>query len=131
VADLQAHIPEQREERLQCLLQFLRFAVEEDEQVDIRSRVQLAAAVAAHGDQGHPLVGQVLRLPGAAQQGVDHCRALTHEVPGAAPAAKILVEARVGLAQGLAQGDEQSRLVAARGDTLRVEELRCPQCVHA
>ena len=52
VADLQADVPEERQQPLdRAALRAVRRARHQQQDVDVRAEVQLAAAVAAHGDQ--------------------------------------------------------------------------------
>ena len=53
VTDLESNIPQQCDQFVQLLLQcFIRLLIEQDQQINIGFRVQLASAVAADRNQG-------------------------------------------------------------------------------
>ncbi len=115
VADLQAHVPEAVEHGLGDALPPGGLLVgEEEEQIDVRPGRQHAAAIAAGGDDGHPLAGgRVLRgvelVGDPAIEGADH----------------VVLEQRQGLGAGAAvdAGDEPFLGNLARLDQPLLEEL--------
>ena len=81
VADLEADVPEEGQEPAEHLVPFLRITLrKEDHHVDVGAGVQLAASVAADGDQ-REFTGADPRMqvPGAYQHGVDQAGAVEDE----------------------------------------------------
>src|SRR3546814_8906768 len=68
-------LPQQREEAGQRIAAGMLFGFGgQHQQVDVRMREQLAAAVPADGEQGQPRVAGNAARPGVADQGVDGAR---------------------------------------------------------
>ena len=79
--DLEADVPEEGEEPLDAVVTARDTALrQQDHHVDVGAGVQLAAAVAADGDQRHvALAGAGMQAPRASQHEVDHPRAVAHQ----------------------------------------------------
>ena len=103
----------------------------QNQQVDVRVGVQLAAAVTAHGHQGQIARRQPQFPPGMAQQFVDQCRALAQQFSGVAPVAKIPVQIVRGLAQGLAQRRQQALRIGADRPIGRAFAVRLRGRIHS
>jgi hypothetical protein len=82
VADIQADIPEQCDERLKALaVARIRALVEQDEQVHVGAWLQLAPAVTADGDQCQRFgVGADLAGPSVDEHGIHGARACVHHL---------------------------------------------------
>ncbi len=84
---------------------------EQDQQVDVRVRVQFATPVATDGDQGDAVgVAPVELVPGLLQDIVDEPRPVLDQPADFAAAAKTLVEHLAGLADGFLEGGDGARL---------------------
>ena len=126
LADLQPDVPEQRQEALDGVAVLLMLgAVEQDQQVDVRPRVQLATAVAADGHQGDAgLVAPVELVPGLLQDVVDEPGARLDERADLAAFPKAPVEHRARLADGLLEGSDGASLEGQfRLELAAVEQL--------
>ena len=126
--DFQADVPEQGEEALDRRAEDLVVgAVEQDQQVDVGVRVQLAAAVAADGQQGDVgILAPVEALPGFLEDLVDEPGAVLDQATDVAALAKAPVEHLARLLDGLLEGSDgtglerQFRLELAAVKQLRV-----------
>jgi len=117
VADLQAEIPQQRQEGLEAAGQLGVLAVrQQDEQVDVRMRQQLAAAVAADGNQGQALgIGLQRPVPGAHQQLVEQPGAAVDQPVGRDLPGEMFAQGAGAVAQGRAQRRQQDAAAGQRG----------------
>ena len=82
VAHLEADVPEEREEALNVRLPIGRIALrQEHHDVDVGTRVQLAAAIAADGDQPQ-VAGKLAGVsePRRAQRHIHQSRAIAHQI---------------------------------------------------
>ncbi|MNO75850.1 hypothetical protein D3C76_669130 [compost metagenome] len=112
LADFQADVPEQGKEAFDRVAEgFLIFAIEQDQDVDVGMRVQLAATVAADGDQSDiGVVAPVEALPGLLQDLVDEPGAVFDQAADIAAAVEAGVEHLIGLANGLLEGSDGAGL---------------------
>ncbi len=81
LADLETDIPQEGDEVGQRLtIGRVVVLLQQQQQVDVGMRVQLAAAVAAHGEQGDAVIRPGLALPGDGQQAIDGAGTTMDEV---------------------------------------------------
>ncbi len=124
VADLQADVPEEGDEGGQRLAEGRVVVVlEQQQQVDVGVGMQLAAAVAAHGEQRHAVAGPVVLLPGDGQQAVQAPGPAVHQIADVGPGAEALVEPGLDLPQRRLEGGDGGALAGELGaEGLDVEE---------
>ena len=108
VADFQADVPHEREEALEIRLPRRGLALrQQHHDVDVGAQVQLAAAVAADGDQRElaHVLAEMLR-PGGLEQRVDQARAIAHQPFDRLVVVEALLEAVVAFGErGAKRGD--------------------------
>lgn len=127
LADFQADVPQQRQKPLDGVAEnFLVFAVQQDQQVDIGIGVQLAAAVAADCQQGDVGVFVPVKLlPGLLQDVIDEPGAVLDQPANVAAAAKALVERIAGGADGFLERRDRAGLEGEFGlELAAIEQLR-------
>ncbi len=95
-------MPEQREQLRQCLfVRALALGFAEHQQVDVRAREQLAAAIAADRVQRQPGVARQAAVPGMLDQLVQRARAQRQQAVDVVVLVEALAQPRVGLGQQL------------------------------
>src|SRR3546814_1494211 len=82
-----------------------------DLQVDVRMREQLAATVAADGEQGQPRVAGNAARPGVADQGVDGARTVCDEALDRFAAVEAHRQRGIGTGKRVARSLQPGRLV--------------------
>ena len=124
VPDLQADVPQEGDKGRQRLaIGCVVVVLEQQQEVDIGVGVQLAAAIAAHGEQGHAVIGPGVVFPGHRQQPIQAPGATMDEVANIGSGAKPLVEARLDLAKsGLEWRDQRVAGGELRPETVDVEQ---------
>ncbi|MCY1286403.1 hypothetical protein D9M70_353720 [compost metagenome] len=112
LADFQADVPEQGEKALDGLAEdFVVGTVQQDQQVDVGVGVQLAAAVAAHRQQGDVgVLAPAESFPGRPQDLVDEPGAVFHQATDVAAVGEAVVEYLAGLAYGFLEGSDGAGL---------------------
>jgi len=126
LADLQTDVPEQGEEALDGLpVLFMLGGAEQDQQVDVRVRVQLAAAIAADRHQRDTArVAPVELVPGLLQDVVHEPGAGFDQRADFAARTKAFVEHLAGLADDFLEGGDGARLEGQfRLELATVEQL--------
>ena len=96
MADVELQVPKQPDEGRDVVLNGTAF-LREDEQVDIRMRVQLAASVAADGEQREVVVAFEPVLPDLRQERVDEPCPFRHQPVDVRPGPELLGQRPVGL----------------------------------
>ena len=121
--DFQPDVPEEREEALDAVLAAGHFALrQQDQHVDVGAGVQLAAPVAADRDQVDVSLARAdVQCPGAAQDDVDHARAVADQRSTGSSSAKRCLRLASPSASALRNAATRSRVgLQRRGQ--RVEE---------
>ena len=131
VADLQTQIPEQGQKTLQATGVARVGAALQNQQIDVRVGVQLAAAVTAHGHERQIARRQAQFPPRMAQHVVDQRGALAQQFSGVASSAKIPIQIRPSLAQGVAQrGQQVVRRIGVQGIGIEASRVRVHRRIH-
>jgi hypothetical protein len=112
LADFQADVPQQRQKTLDGITEnFMVGAVQQDQQINVGVRVQLATAVAADRDQRDVGVfAPVELIPGLLQDVIDEPGAILDQPTNVPAAAKAPVEHLAGLANRLLEGRDGASL---------------------
>ena len=103
LADFQADVPEQGEKAFDGLAEdFVIIAAQQDQQVDVRVRVQLATAVAANGEQGDVgILAPGEAFPGFLQDLIDEPGAILDQAANVTAGTKARIEHFMRAADGL------------------------------
>src|SRR5690606_16558703 len=107
VTDFQADIPEQGKEAADCLVILLAAAAltQRDEQVDVRVRVQLAAAVAADRQQGDIRLQRTVECgPGLAENLIVQPGAVVDQLVNVTLALEACLKHGIGVPEGFLEG---------------------------
>lgn len=126
LADFQANVPQQGQKALDGVSVLLVLgSAQQNQQVDVRVRVQFTAPVAAHRNQGDAaLVAPVELVPRLLQDIVDEPGAGLDQRADVAAGAKTFVEHLAGQADGFLEGGDGARLEGQfRLELATVEQL--------
>ncbi len=116
MADRQPAVPQQREQPRQGrFVRQLRRRIAEYQQVDVRSREQFTAAIAAYREQRQAAAGRQATLPRQADQVVGSARTQRQQALDVVALVEAAVQACVGLLQRLPRRSGPVRVVERRG----------------